>query len=126
MSGSNAHFCMRVAQPVSRREAIAQMGAGFGGLVLGAMFADGFGNSRSFAAEAPRYNLLPKQPHHPPKAKAVIQLFMHGGPSQVDLFDPKPMLDKYDGQPPPGEVVDDEKLTGNLMKAPFKFIQHGA
>ena len=65
---------------------------------------------------------LPK-PHHAPKAKAVIQLFMHGGPSHVDLLDPKPMLDKYDGKPPPAEVADDEKLTGNLLRSPFKFAQ---
>ncbi|MGE0609547.1 MAG: DUF1501 domain-containing protein, partial [Pirellulales bacterium] len=109
----------------SRRDALVRLGGGFGGLVLGAMFGGSAGTPLAFAEESPQYNLLPKPSHHPPKAKAVIQLFMHGGPSQVDLFDPKPMLDKFDGQPPPGEVVDDEKLTGNLMKAPFQFIRHG-
>ena len=44
------------------------------------------------------YDLKPRKPHFEPKAKAVIQLFMNGGPSQMDLFDPKPMLDKHHGQ----------------------------
>src|SRR5205823_10362681 len=64
-------------------------------------------------------------PPAPARAKAVIQLFMHGGPSHVDLRDPKPMLTKYDGKAPPAEVADDEKLTGNLLRSPFRFAQHG-
>jgi hypothetical protein len=66
-----------------------------------------------------------REPHIAPKARAVIQLFMHGGPSQVDLLDPKPMLDRYDGQAPPAEVADDERLTGNLLRSPFRFHKHG-
>jgi hypothetical protein len=50
---------------------------------------------------------------------------MHGGPSHVDLLDPKPMLDRYDGQTPPPEVADDERLTGNLLKSPYRFRRHG-
>src|SRR5438046_52337 len=56
---------------------------------------------------------------------AVIQLFMHGGPSHLDLLDPKPMLDRYDGQAPPAEVADDERLTGNLLKSAFRYSKHG-
>jgi hypothetical protein len=55
----------------------------------------------------------------------VIQLFMHGGPSHVDLLDPKPMLARFDGKSPPAEVADDEKLTGNLLKSPYSFAKHG-
>jgi hypothetical protein len=55
----------------------------------------------------------------------VIQLFMHGGPSHLDLLDPKPMLDRYDGQAPPPEVADDERITGNLLKSGFRFRRHG-
>jgi hypothetical protein len=55
----------------------------------------------------------------------VIQLFMHGGPSHVDLLDPKPALEKHDGKPPPAEVADDEKITGNLLRSPFKFNPAG-
>ena len=71
------------------------------------------------------FDVRPRPSHHPARAKAVIQLFMHGGPSHVDLFDPKPMLTKHDGQPPPKEVADDEKLTGNLLKSPYRFARHG-
>ncbi|HEV3025651.1 MAG TPA: DUF1501 domain-containing protein, partial [Pirellulales bacterium] len=74
---------------------------------------------------ADTYDLTPKKPNFDPKAKAVIQLFMHGGPSHVDLYDPKPMLAKYDGKEPPKEVADDEKLTGNLLQSPYKFDKYG-
>ncbi len=50
------------------------------------------------------YDLQPKPPHHAAKAKSVIQLFMNGGPSQMDLFDPKPVLNRMDGKPYPGNV----------------------
>ncbi len=81
------------------------------------------------AGEAPRvYDLKPKQPHLPHKAKAVIQLFMNGGPSQVDLFDYKPALDKYAGQPPSRDLAAEVRAvreTGGLMPSPFKFLKHG-
>jgi hypothetical protein len=107
---------------VSRREVLAHMGGGFGGLALAAML----GETAHADSPAPRaHDLTPKTPHFAPKARAVIQLFMHGGPSHVDLLDPKPMLDRYDGQAPPAEVADDERLTGNLLKSPYRFFKHG-
>src|SRR3954453_10320677 len=54
--------------------------------------------------ERKRFDLTPKKPQHPAKAKALISLFMQGGPSHVDLLDPKPMLDKFDGKPFPGTI----------------------
>jgi hypothetical protein len=63
--------------------------------------------------------------HHAPKAKHVIFLFMNGGLSQVDSFDPKPMLDKYHGQPLPGGSIATERKTGALMKSPFAFKKYG-
>jgi hypothetical protein len=105
----------------TRREVLARLGGGFGGLALASLL----GPSAS-AGEAPApHNVAPRAPHFPAKAKAVIQLFMHGGPSHVDLLDPKAMLDKYDGKAPPAEVADDEKLTGNLLKSPYPFKKHG-
>jgi Protein of unknown function (DUF1501) len=62
---------------------------------------------------------------HPPRAKRVIFLFMNGGLSQVDSFDPKPMLDKYHGQPLPGGTVATERKTGALMRSPFAFKKYG-
>jgi hypothetical protein len=62
---------------------------------------------------------------YPQRVKRVIFLFMNGGCSHVDSFDPKPMLDKYDGQPLPGGTVKTERRTGELMKSPFKFKKYG-
>src|SRR5205823_13046105 len=103
-------------RPLSRREVLSTLGGGFGGLVLASLLK----------ADAPRpHDLRPRPPHHPAKARAVIQLFMHGGPSHLDLLDPKPMLDRYDGQAPPSEVADDERPTGNLLKSASRFRKPG-
>src|SRR5664279_1474194 len=105
----------------TRREVLARLGGGFGGLALAALMGEARGESASLPS---RFDVLPRLPHAPAKAKSVIQLFMHGGPSHMDLFDPKPMLAKHDGKPAPAEVADDEKLTGNLLRSPFKFAKY--
>ncbi len=103
---------------LTRRDVLACLGGGFGGLALSSFL--------SAAEEKPaRYDLAAKKPHHPARSGAVIQLFMHGGPSHVDLLDPKPLLEKYDGKDPPKEVADDEKLTDKLLKSPYRFRKHG-
>src|SRR5437773_2177928 len=67
-----------------------------------------------------------KKPHHRPRAQAVICLFQHGGPSQVDLFDPKPELTKRHGQPYPGEVeAHFHTQVGKLLASPFPFHRAG-
>jgi len=73
------------------------------------------------------YDLLPKQPHFEPTARAMILLFMMGGPAQMDLFDPKPMLTKYDGQNFPGEIKYDNvaEASRKVFGSPFKFSPHG-
>src|SRR4051794_20298048 len=101
----------------TRRELLCRMGGGLGGVALATLLAE--------SAEA-AHDTRPRRPHHAAKAKAVISLFMHGGPSHADLPAPKPMLTKFDGKAPPAEVADDEKLTGNLLKSPFAFGKHGA
>ncbi len=73
-------------------------------------------------------DLKPRPPHFAPKAKSVIHLFMNGGPSQMDLFDPKPMLDKHHGDPYFSKIageVENPRSAGALMRSPFKFAQHG-
>ena len=74
------------------------------------------------------YDLKPKLPHFGPKAKAVIQLFMNGGPSQVDLFDPKPLLSKYSGKVPSRDLTTDvvtpTENTG-ILPSPYRFSKHG-
>jgi hypothetical protein len=109
-----------MAGTMTRREVLARMGGGFGGVALAALLAD----AAPMASALP-HDLTPRVPPRPAKAKAVIQLFMHGGPSHVDLLDPKPLLAKYDGKSPPREVADDEKITGNLLASPYRFQKHG-
>jgi hypothetical protein len=69
--------------------------------------------------------LAPKAPHFTPRARRVIFLFLNGGPSQVDTFDPKPALDKYNGQPMPAGMLKTERKTGNLLRSPFRFERYG-
>jgi hypothetical protein len=85
----------------SRRNFLLKAGGGFGALALGYLLGrDGF-LSRAAASEVPVNPLLPRAAHFPGKAKSVIWLFMEGGPSHIDLFDPKPLLEKLAGQPMP-------------------------
>jgi hypothetical protein len=69
--------------------------------------------------------LSPKAPHFPAKAKHVIFLFLNGGLSQVDTFDPKPVLAQRDGQPMPGPKIKTDRASGNLMRSPFQFRKSG-
>ncbi len=106
---------------ITRRDALAKMGAGIGSIGLASMF----GNT-AFGAESSANPLAPKKPHFAPKAKRLIQLFMPGGPSQVDTFDYKPLLAKHAGQRP--ESVDRKSLRNTkmgLMPSPFGFKQYG-
>src|SRR5213082_3888427 len=100
---------------MTRRELLNVMGAGFGMV--------GF---RGLAgAETPADPLLPKPPHFPAKAKRVIYLFLNGGPSQIDTFDPKPKLDEYHGKPLPSANLRTERKTGAAFRSPFKFQKYG-
>lgn len=74
-----------------------------------------------------KFDLLSKTPPLPPRARAMISLFMMGGPSQIDLFDPKPGMAKYDGQPFPGEIRYDNaaEASSKVFASPFKFAKHG-
>src|SRR5947209_4522348 len=109
----------------SRREVLTRLGGGFGGMVLAALVGEATHGETTSQALPKVFDVQPRPRHRPARAKAVIQLYMHGGPSHVDLLDPKPLLTKYDGKAPPKEVADDEKLTGNLLKSPYKFAKHG-
>ncbi|MEO6725125.1 MAG: DUF1501 domain-containing protein, partial [Blastocatellia bacterium] len=83
---------------INRRNFLSQSSAGLCSIALASMLAeDGFAS-----AEKPQLDpLAPKKPHHAPRAKSVIFLFMEGGVSHIDTFDPKPALDKLNGQPMP-------------------------
>ena len=82
----------------TRRDFFSRISDGLMGTALASLLAEDL--SAAATAGPTLFDLTPKQPHHEPKAKSVIQLFMNGGPSQVDLFDYKPALEKYAGQPP--------------------------
>lgn len=112
--------------PVTRRDALCKMGGGFGMLA----FASLVGQSLEAAGLVDSYGFADPQEgqrklDHPARAKRVIFLYMNGGLSQVDSFDPKPMLTKYHGQPMPSGEVATERKTGSLMKSPFTFKKYG-
>src|SRR5215831_19454547 len=87
---------------LTRRELLSRSGMGFAALGLaGILASEGLLASPAAAATGSANPLLPKAPHFPAKAKHVVHLFMNGGPSHIDTFDPKPALKKYAGKPLP-------------------------
>jgi len=90
---------------LTRREALSRVGSAFGLAALGGVAQAGT--------------------HHVARAKRVIFLFLNGGMSQVDTFDPKPALARFHGTPMPGGNPKTERNTGNLMRSPFQFKRHG-
>src|SRR6478735_5249366 len=110
-------------QPVTRREALCRIGNGFGMLAFASLVGESI--VRAAGPFAQDGTLDPRKLDHPARAKRVIFLFMNGGLSQVDSFDPKPMLDKYHGQPLPGGAIAPERKTGALMRSPFAFKKYG-
>jgi uncharacterized protein (DUF1501 family) len=105
-------------KPISRREMIRSLGAGLGSVALYGMLADE-------QARASRPQGSSSSPQLPAKAKHSIVLFMPGGPSQLDLFDPKPTLNRYAGQRPDSVNLRTERTTGGLLPSPFTFKRHG-
>src|ERR1700737_1945820 len=104
---------------LTRRELLRRSGMGFGMLGLMGLLCE--------QAEAADYSnpLVPKQPHFPGTAQRVVHLFMNGGPSHVDTFDSKPMLDKYHGKPLPTGTLRTERKTGGGLRSPFQLHKHG-
>ena len=74
-----------------------------------------------------KFDLTPKAPPHPARARAMISLFMMGGPSHMDLLDPKPLLAKYDGEKFPGDIKYDNaaEASSKVFASPFRFQKHG-
>ena len=106
---------------ISRRALLQRSAVGFGSLALASLLADE--NRVAAATENP---LAAKTPHFPARAKRIIFLLMSGGPSQVDTFDPKPLLTRDDGKPLPfAKPRVQFNSTANLLKSPWKFQQYG-
>ena len=105
---------------LSRRGMLRAAGCGFDFMGLQSLLAD---IARAAPSDDP---LVPKSPMFPARAKRVIFLFMHGGPSSIDTFDPKPYLDANDGKPLPiKQPLTFAAKTGGLMKSPWKFKNCG-
>src|SRR5689334_17426807 len=112
---------------VARRWFLQQCGVGLGALAFGHLLRDGGYAAEASAASNP---LAPKLPHHAPKAKRVIFLFMAGAPSHLELFDNKPELAKHDGTLPPPELIKGYRAafinpSSKLLGPKFKFARHG-
>ena len=106
---------------MTRRSLLERSGMGFGGLALAGLLTD----QNSSAATIPIEGGVGAKPSHfAGRAKRVIHFFLNGGPSHVDTFDPKPMLDKYAGQPAPVNLTTERK-TGSAFPSPFKFQKYG-
>jgi len=132
MSCCKDHFGS--SRQISRRHFFERFSDGIGGAAIATLLArDVYGSTLDASSGLPdghrrMYDLKPRPPHFAPKAKAVIHLFMNGGPSQMDLFDPKPVLDKHHGEPYFDKVAADlttPEQVGGLMRSPFKFAQYG-
>jgi hypothetical protein len=113
---------------VSRRHALRRSAVGFGSLALASLLQDEHGSvsaSETSASETIQNHHLPL-PHFAARARRIIFLFMSGGPSQVDTFDPKPLLTRDHGKPLPFEKPQIQfNSTGNLLKSPWRFRQYG-
>ncbi len=102
----------------TRRAFLGRAGGGFGGLALGCLLRENLASN-------------PLKPHFAPRAKRVISLFMSGGPSHVDTFDPKPLLTKLDGQPMPADIIKNHEFAMIKTKepqvkgSPWAFRTHG-
>src|SRR5437764_14873888 len=115
----------------TRRDFLFNAGAGFGSLALACLLAQETGANPQSAIRNPYLvnPLAPKEPHFKPRATSVIFLFMVGGPSHVETFDPKPQLDKMSGQPLPPSfgVIKSQFINGGtpLLGSAWKFHKRG-
>src|SRR5882672_10940071 len=106
--------------PISRRAMLSRSAVGFGSLALASLLAD-----EAAAEPRPVDPLAARLPHFAARAKRIIFLFMKGGPSQVDTFDPKPLLTRDDGKPLPfAKPRVQFAQTSNLLKSPWEFKQY--
>ncbi len=130
--------CRRFVEPaISRRDMLLRCASGFGGMALATLMREpGFGAVPGDAAADPvalaglsarhKNPMEPRSPHFTAKARAVIFLFMDGGPSQVDTFDPKPRLDREHGQPIKVKTHPTQfNNVGNVLACPWKFRRYG-
>jgi len=120
-----SHHAPRLAdQFLTRRDFLSRCGMGMGALALGSIVNEALGAGSGVALPELR-PLSVRPPHFPAKAKRVIHLFMNGGPSHVDTFDPKPQLTAYHGKALPMDYLRTERKTGAAFKSPYSFKPYG-
>ena len=122
--------CGRYAErPLSRRQMLRGCAGGFGAVALAALTADQAYGSAAAPAPGPAVPpgpFVPRTGHHPAKARNVIFLYMEGGVSQVDSFDPKPLLDRDNGKPFPLKAEPTQfNANGQTLASPWKFRNYG-
>ncbi len=108
---------------LSRRGFFDRMATGLGGIALSSLLGEAYASGGRA-----QFDVLPRQPHFPAKAKRVILLFQNGGPSHMDLFDPKPELAKRHGEKPGADfmkTIEAKRMGSGWMGSPFKFARHG-
>jgi hypothetical protein len=111
---------------LTRRHLLKTSAVGFGHLAFSALLADEARAASPTPKADPTNPLAPRPPHFEPRAKRVIFLFMKGGPSHLDTFDPKPQLTRDNGKPLPFDKPRVQfAQTGNLLGSPWKFRHHG-
>src|SRR4051812_11822417 len=107
---------------VSRRDMLRQAGTGLGMLGLVGLMND----AGLLADEARATNpLTPRPPHFPGRVKQVIHIYLNGGPSQLDTFDPQPLLKRSEGRTLPGGTLPTERPTAGALPSPFRFRKYG-
>ena len=113
---------------IPRREFFSRLSDGLYGTALATLLGEDLYSSNPALAGNAVHDLTPRAPHYRPQAKAVIHLFMNGGPSQVDLFDPKPELARLAGSAPPRDILNKIEFAdqvGGLLPSPYKFKRRG-
>lgn len=113
---------MTIQPSINRRQLLRRCGMGFGLVGLAGLLHD---EGLLCADAAPLHPLAPRRPHFAPRAQSVVHLFMNGGPSHVDTFDPKPELTRYHGRQLPFTNLRTERKTGAAMRSPFRYRPYG-
>src|SRR5688572_4362415 len=132
-TGAGVMTCQhRPRRPLTRREMLLRSSNGFGAVALAALMADpSFGAPVASDKDSRKaHPLMPQPGHHPAKARSIIFLYMDGGPSQVDTFDPKPRLTKENGEPlkmphPPTQFIPHD-APPKVLASPWEFRARGA
>jgi len=120
---------MHTPAPWTRRHFLHQSTFGLGSVALAWLLNEDrlLATPARLEPERQQFDLKPRPPHFPARARAVISLFMQGGPSHLDLLDPKPLLARYDGKPFPGSIRYDNaaQASSKVLPSPWKFRKHG-